>query len=160
MNNIRKNIKCKPHHAFLFPLCRTFNVNTKAVIAVSQVCNNPNQRTSKSGYFGAWCRQFTIIHTRKDQLTDRNTTMVIGPLADHAFCALSLILGFGEICTIVHGITSQPANVYQLVFDWHFQQPPTGWPKFKRGFSTRNSGFRGTWRSGMGQFDCPPMGLY
>ena len=50
---------------------------------------------------------------------------------------LSLIWGFGEKCTIVHCVTSQPASVsYNLLYK-HFRQPLTDWLKFERGdFST------------------------
>ena len=41
---------------------------------------------------------------------------------------LSLILGFGERYTIVHCITSQPANVSRNALHWNFHQPqPDGW---------------------------------
>ena len=43
----------------------------------------------------------------------------------------SLIWGFGERCTIVHRITSQPANVLINVLYWHFCQALNGWLKFE-----------------------------
>ena len=41
------------------------------------------------------------------------TTMAIGPLDDHTYCARSAFThcGFSESCAIVHCITSQPTNV-------------------------------------------------
>ena len=67
-----------------------------------------------------------------------NTTMVIGPLDDHTYCARPVFThlgggGFHENCMIYHCITSQPANVSYNVLDWHFLQPPTGWLKFGQG---------------------------
>ena len=49
--------------------------------------------------------------------------MVIRLLDYHTYCALylcSLIRGFGEICTIVRGITSQPANAFSNVLSSYF----------------------------------------
>ena len=44
------------------------------------------------------------------------TTIVIRPLDDRTYCVLgSLIWGFGENCTIVHGIKSEPENVWSNV---------------------------------------------
>ena len=43
---------------------------------------------------------------------------------------LLLICGFGESCTVVHCITSQPANVSENVFDWYCKGGPGEMPKF------------------------------
>ena len=60
--------------------------------------------------------------------------MVIRPLDNCTYCAWSPFthLGLGESSTIVHDITSQPPDVSQNVFYWHFRQPPTCWLKFVR----------------------------
>ena len=56
------------------------------------------------------------------------TTMLIGPLYDHIYCAQSAFTHVG----LVHCITSQPANVKyaQLSFS---STLPTGWLKSERG---------------------------
>ena len=85
----------------------------------------------------------------------------------HARIVLDLLLavwGFGENCTIVRGITSQPANVSQKVLDWHFWQPPTGWLNYERGgfFTlppTPIFGVRVDVGSGIGPFNSPLVGF-
>ena len=42
----------------------------------------------------------------------------------------SLIWGFAESCTIIHGITSQPVSVFLNVFYLHFRWTPTIWLYF------------------------------
>ena len=63
------------------------------------------------------------------------TTTVIMPLDDRTYCTVldlrSLVWGFGESCTIFHGITSQPANVFSYVPNSHFHRSPTGWLNFE-----------------------------
>ena len=88
------------------------------------------------------------------------TTIVIGPLDDRTYGGRSAFthLGFGESCTIVHCITSQPANISWIVLYWHFRQPPTGWMKFERG--TFRPPVRWRRASGMGPFDSPSTGSY
>ena len=52
----------------------------------------------------------------------------------HILCSVSFhSFGALESCTIVHCITSQPANVSQYAPYWQFRQPRTGRPKYKRG---------------------------
>ena len=72
----------------------------------------------------------------------------------------SLILGFCETCTIVHGITSQRANALSNEPYWHFRRSPTGWLKFERWiFRPTVCGIRGKWGTGDSPFDTQPIGL-
>ena len=77
----------------------------------------------------------------------------------HIVCSIC-VRSFGalakEICTIVHCITSQPANASWNVLYWHFRQPPTGSLKFIN-WTFRPPVCR---MSGMGPFDNSPIGSY
>ena len=44
----------------------------------------------------------------------------------------SLIWGFGESCTIVHGITSEPENALSNVVYWYFRRSPAVWLQSER----------------------------
>ena len=93
------------------------------------------------------------------------TTMMIRSLDDSTYCARStflLIWGFGESCTIVHGITSEPEIVLRNnVLYWHFRQTPTGRPQFERDtFRLSVWVFVRTWGLRISQCDSPPIGYY
>ena len=91
------------------------------------------------------------------------TKMVIRPLDDCTHCVdlHSLICSLGKSCTIVYGITSQPANVFSNVHHLQFCQSPTSWLKFERGtLRPPVGGLRGLCGLGRGTFDSQPMSSY
>ena len=52
----------------------------------------------------------------------------------------SPVWGFGESCTIVHGITSHPANVFSNVPYWYFRLSLTVWLQYEGDFLTPTLG--------------------
>ena len=84
-------------------------------------------------------------------------------LDDHTivFDMRSLVWGFGESCTIVHGIHSEPEMSFILsnVLYRHFGRSPTALLQFEReNFRPPVFGLREA--SGRGPFDGPPIGSY
>ena len=75
--------------------------------------------------------------------------------SEREICLRSLIWGFGESRTIVHCITSQPANVSYNMLYCYLRQPSTGWMKFERETLTPCVGVRG-----MAHSIVRPMGSY
>ena len=87
----------------------------------------------------------------------------MGRSTTHILCSICIHSCFGESCrpTIVHGITSQPANVFSNVPYSHFGRSPVVWLKLNRKlFDPPVLEVKGVWGSRMGQFVSPPAGSY
>ena len=115
-------------------------------------------------------RRFVIalfLFLYADKINKVITTMVIRLLSTTTHNIVldlrSPVWGFGESWTIVHGITSQPADVFSDAFYSHFRRYLTTLMKSERGLFDPHPGFVGRRERGgrvVRPFDGSPMGSY